>query len=131
MCRSLLAPAVVIHGAAHAIGGSARASRAVKSQNSSWVHQILLNGHTFTLPEGFTIEIAAKPPQVERPIVAAFDEMGRLYVCDSSGSNEKVAEQVKKKPHRIVRLEDTQGDGRFDQIDRFRRPRHVPEGRCG
>src|SRR5262245_40598670 len=65
-------------------------------------HQVKLNGHTFTLPEGFDIELVAGPPQVERPIVAAFDERGRLYVCDSSGSNEKVTEQVEKKPHRIV-----------------------------
>ncbi|MFO0822251.1 MAG: hypothetical protein U0792_03900 [Gemmataceae bacterium] len=26
--------------------------------------------------------------KLPRPIVAAFDEKGRLYVCDSSGSNE-------------------------------------------
>ena len=77
-------------------------------------HQIKLNGHTFTLPVGFTIELAAKPPLADRPIAAAFDEKGRLYVTDSSGSNEKVADQLQKKPHRIVRLTDTNGDGVFD-----------------
>ena len=51
-------------------------------------HQVRLNGHTFTLPEGFTIELAAGPDLAPRPITAAFDEQGRLYVCDSSGSNE-------------------------------------------
>ncbi|HCP39454.1 MAG TPA: hypothetical protein DIT98_16680, partial [Verrucomicrobiales bacterium] len=34
--------------------------------------------HTFTLPEGFEIELVAGPPLVERPIVADFDDQGRL-----------------------------------------------------
>ncbi|MGH7170836.1 MAG: DUF7133 domain-containing protein, partial [Gemmataceae bacterium] len=46
-------------------------------------HQIKLNGHTFTLPSEFDIELAAGPPLVDRPIVADFDEQGRLYVADS------------------------------------------------
>jgi putative membrane-bound dehydrogenase-like protein len=91
-------------------------------------HQVKLNGHTFTLPVGFTIELAAAPPLADRPIVAAFDEKGRLYVCDSSGSNEKVAEQVKTKPHRIVRLEDANGDGVFDRSTVFVPNVMFPEG---
>ncbi len=54
-------------------------------------HQVELNGHTFTLPVGFDIELAAGPPLVDRPIVADFDEQGRLYVADSSGSNEQTS----------------------------------------
>src|SRR5947209_1814613 len=77
--------------------------------------QVTLNGHTFTLPPGFEIELVAGPPLVNRPIAADFDEQGRLYVADSSGSNDKVDQQLQKKPHRIVRLEDTDGDGRFDK----------------
>ncbi len=89
---------------------------------------IKLNGHTFTLPAGFTIEIAAKSPQVDRPISADFDERGRLYVSDSSGSNEKVAVQLEKKPHRIVRLESTKGDGVFDKSTVFADKMMFPEG---
>src|SRR5262245_21108426 len=81
----------------------------------STTHQVALNGHTFTLPVGFEIELAAGPPLVNRPITADFDEQGRLYVSDSSGSNEKVEIQLQKKPHRIVRLEDTKGNGKFDK----------------
>src|SRR5579864_7388316 len=61
-------------------------------------NKVELNGHVFTLPEGFTIELVAGPPLVNRPISADFDEEGRLYVSDSSGSNEKVDVQLKKKP---------------------------------
>src|SRR5436305_4604896 len=85
------------------------------AQELSKTRQVQLNGHTFTLPAGFVIELVAGPPLVDRPIAIDFDEQGRLYVTDSSGSNEKVTIQVEKKPHRIVRLEDNDGDGRFDR----------------
>jgi putative membrane-bound dehydrogenase-like protein len=91
-------------------------------------HQISLNGHTFTLPDGFTIEQAAGPPQVNRPITADFDEKGRLYVADSSGSNEKLTIQLEKKPHRIVRLSSTKSDGHFDQGVVFADKLNFPEG---
>jgi putative membrane-bound dehydrogenase-like protein len=91
-------------------------------------HRVRLNGHTFTLPVGFTIELAAGPPLVDRPITADFDEDGRLYVADSSGSSENVQLQLKKKPHRILRLEDTDGDGRFDRRTVFADKMMFPEG---
>ena len=87
-----------------------------------------LNGHTFTLPDGFEIEVAAKSPLVERPITADFDELGRLYVTDSSGSNEPVVKQLANPTHRIVRLEDTDGDGRFDKSIVFADKMMFPEG---
>ena len=89
---------------------------------------VALAGHQFTLPEGFTIERVAGPPLVDRPIVADFDEAGRLYVADSSGSNDKVAEQLANPTHRIVRLEDTDGDGRFDKSVVFADKMMFPEG---
>ncbi len=91
-------------------------------------HVVALNGHNFTLPVGFTIEVVAKAPLVLRPITADFDEQGRLYVADSSGSNAKVAEQLKERPHRIVRLEDTDGDGVFDRQTVFADKMMFPEG---
>ena len=96
--------------------------------DSSKPHQVKLNGHTFTLPAGFDIELVAGPPLVDRPIEADFDEEGRLYVSDSSGSNEKLEIQLQKKPHRIVRLEDTDGDGRFDKRTVFADKMMFPEG---
>jgi putative membrane-bound dehydrogenase-like protein len=92
------------------------------------IHQVKLNGHTFTLPKGFTIELAAKTPLVDRPIVAAFDDRGRLYVADSSGSNEKPDAQLKNPTHRIVRLEDTKGTGVFDKATVFADKMMFPEG---
>jgi putative membrane-bound dehydrogenase-like protein len=91
-------------------------------------HQVQLDGHAFTLPVGFEIERVAGHPLVDRPIEADFDEMGRLYVTDSSGSNDPVKIQIEKKPHRVVRLEDTKGDGRYDRGTVFAEHLMFPEG---
>jgi putative membrane-bound dehydrogenase-like protein len=87
-----------------------------------------LNGHRFTLPLGFEIEIAAPSARVPRPITADFDEQGRLYVADSSGTNEDVEQQIKHPSHRIVRLEDIQGNGQFDKATVFADHVMFPEG---
>ena len=90
--------------------------------------EVKLDGRTFTVPAGFTIERIAGPPLVERPITAAFDDQGRLYVADSSGSNDNVKKQLEEKPHRIVRLEDSDGDGKFDKKTVFADHMMFPEG---
>jgi len=87
-----------------------------------------LNGHNFTLPDGFTVELVARTPLINRPISIAFDELGRLYATDSSGSNDKGPTQYERKDHRIVRLEDTDGDGRFDKSVVFADKMMFPEG---
>jgi len=89
---------------------------------------VTLDGREFTLPDGFAIERVAGPPLVDRPIVADFDDQGRLYVADSSGSNDPVQKQLAEKPHRIVRLEDVDGDGRFDRRTVFADKMMFPEG---
>lgn len=90
--------------------------------------EIKIDKRTFTLPDGFTIEKVAASPLVDRPITGTMDEQGRLYVADSSGSNDKVEIQLEQKPHRIVRLEDTNGDGVFDKSVVFADKMMFPEG---
>ena len=84
--------------------------------------------HTLKVAEGFQVELVAGPPLVQRPIVADFDEQGRLYVAESSGSNDDVEKQLEKKPHYITRLEDTDGDGRFDRSIVFADRMMLPQG---
>jgi len=90
--------------------------------------QFKIGAHNFTLPDGFEIELVAGTNLVPRPIEADFDEQGRLYVTDSSGSNDKVEKQLAEKPHRVVRLEDTDGDGRFDKSITFADKMMLPQG---
>lgn len=68
-----------------------------------------------TVPDGFVVDRIAAPPLVDRPVTCAFDEEGRLYVAESSGSNAKLTEQQAAPRHRILRLEDTDGDGVYDR----------------
>ena len=90
--------------------------------------EVTLGQAVFTVPDGFTVEQVAGPPLVDRPITASFDEQGRLYVADSSGSNDPVQKQLAEKPHRIVRLEDRDGDGQFDHSVVFADKMMFPEG---
>jgi putative membrane-bound dehydrogenase-like protein len=90
--------------------------------------QVTVDGRNFTLPDGFVIDRVAGPPLVNRPITAAFDDAGRLYVADSSGSNDNVQKQLADKPHRIVRLLDSDGDGKFDRQTVFADKMMFPEG---
>ena len=87
-----------------------------------------LGVHTFTVPDGFEVELVAEPPLALRPMMADFDDEGRLYVADSSGSNEKPDKQLQNPTHRIVRLEDTNGDGKFDKSVVFADKLMFPEG---
>ncbi len=90
--------------------------------------EVTLGETVFTLPDGFIVERVAGPPLVDRPITGSFDEQGRLYVADSSGSNDPVKKQLAEKPHRIVRLEDRNGDGQFDHSVVFAERMMFPEG---
>lgn len=83
---------------------------------------------TLTVPDGFTVELVAGPPLVNRPISIAFDESGRLYATDSSGLSERAQKQLEEKPHRVVRLEDTDGDGRFERATEFADRMMFPQG---
>lgn len=87
-----------------------------------------LNNRHFKLADGFTIELAASAPLTERPICVDFDEQGRLYVAESSGTNDPVQKQLAEKPHSILRLEDTDGDGVFDKRTVFADEMMFPEG---
>jgi putative membrane-bound dehydrogenase-like protein len=85
----------------------------------------------FRVPPGFAVERIAGPPLFERPMFAGFDDRGRLFVCDSSGFNLLKGRSdilVKNPPHAIRRLEDRDGDGRFDASTLFADKMTFPMG---
>src|SRR6266404_6034738 len=90
--------------------------------------QFKFANQTLTVPDGFEVELVAGPPLVDRPVYGSFDEQGRLYVVDSSGSNDKPDKQLQDTPHRVLRLEDSDGDRKFDKTVVFADKMMFPEG---
>jgi putative heme-binding domain-containing protein len=68
----------------------------------------------FQVPRGFVVEKVAGPPLVRYPLFAAFDDRGRLFVAEGTGTNFPGDKLVQIKRGRILVLEDTGGDGKFD-----------------
>src|SRR4029078_3734240 len=81
-----------------------------------------------SVPAGFTVELVAATPLVERPMLAAFDDRGRLFVCASAGVNWRGPELSKNPPHCIRMLEDTDGDGKFDKTTVYADKLVFPQG---
>ena len=82
----------------------------------------------FTLPEGYVIELVAAPPLVRHPLMGGFDDRGRLYLAESAGLDLKAQELLEQKPNFVRRLEDTDGDGRFDRSTIFADAMVMPQG---
>src|SRR5438105_14967 len=66
-----------------------------------------------TVPEGFKVTLFAGEPDVVQPIAMTFDDRGRLWVVECL-SYPRWREDGKGND-RVVILEDTDGDGRFDK----------------
>ena len=64
---------------------------------------------TIRVPDGFTIERVAAAPLIKHPMLANFDERGRLFIAASAGKNLRTAERT----NRTHKLDD-------DQIDSFK-----------
>jgi mono/diheme cytochrome c family protein len=85
---------------------------------------------TFKLPPGFHIELVAAEPMVEEPVALTFDADGRIYVVELRGYMPDVKGTGELDPiGRIVRLESSAGDGKYDKstifLDNLVAPRAV------
>ena len=63
------------------------------------------------VPEGFSVQVIAGEPDVVQPIAYAIDDRGRLWVLE----NTNYPESPGKPKDRILVLEDTDGDGKFEK----------------
>ena len=81
---------------------------------------------TITSPPGFRVELVAAEPLVSDPVAIAFDPDGRLWVVEMPGYNREIVDALpfylperEKKPvvpdGKVVRVDDTNGDGRLDR----------------
>jgi putative membrane-bound dehydrogenase-like protein len=78
---------------------------------------------TFQLPDGFHIELVAAEPDVVDPVAMSFDAQGRLYVVEMRDY------PYNPEPKgRVKRLEDSDGDGRFETSTIFAEGLSLPNG---
>jgi len=81
----------------------------------------------FRVEPGFRIELAAAEPQVADPVAAAWDEDGRLYVCQI-GDYPYGVKPGARPTGKVVRLEDRDDDGRYETSVDFVDPLPWPSG---
>src|SRR5258708_4116563 len=78
-----------------------------------------------TVPAGFSVELVASEPEIVNPVAMTFDERGRLWVTES-------LEYPRSEPgpgrDRVKVLEDTDGDGRVDNVTVFAEGLNIPSG---
>lgn len=81
-----------------------------------------------TVDEGIAVSSALQPGLVKFPVMATFDDRGRLYVAENAGVNLNKEELLKVLPGSIKRLEDTDKDGVFDKATLFADKMTFPQG---
>lgn len=93
------------------VSSHARAADAPPSQQQAKPLPVSESAQKMTLPPGFTATLFAGEPDLHQPIAFTFDARGRLWVCE----NYSYAKWREKCDDRIVILDDTDGDGKFDK----------------
>ncbi len=78
-------------------------------------HTLRIDQTQFTIPAGMQLELVADESLTTWPMLADWDLQGRLLIVESGGVSKPIEEHNKQLLHRIVRLEDENGDGRFDK----------------
>ena len=67
-----------------------------------------------TVPAGFEAKLAAAEPMITQPMAFCWDDRGRLWVAENRDFENRRAGFSNSGDSRIVILEDTDGDGKFD-----------------
>ncbi len=67
-----------------------------------------------TVPAGFEVKLAAAEPMITQPMAFCWDDRGRMWVAENRDYETRKTGFSNHGDSRIVILEDTDGDGRFD-----------------
>src|SRR5262245_11252755 len=78
-----------------------------------------------TVPTGFTVELVASEPDIVNPIAMTFDDSGRIWITESIEYPRKPAGVGRD---RVKILEDTDQDGRANQVSVFAEGLNIPTG---
>lgn len=82
----------------------------------------------FKVPAGYVVEMIAGPPLVHHPMMANFDERGRLFLAESSGLNLRADDLLKTLPNKVLLLDETDARGRFTRSRVFADKMTFPSG---
>ncbi len=75
---------------------------------------------SFRLPPGYRMELVASDPMIREPVALAWDGNGVLYVAEMDTYMQDVDGSHEHDPvSRVMRLEDTDGDGKMDRSSVF------------
>ena len=85
---------------------------------------------SFVVADGYRMELVACEPMIEEPVALAWDGNGRMYVAEMRTYMQDIDGRDQFRPiSRVVRMEDTDGDGRMDRhsvfIDKLVLPRMI------
>lgn len=83
---------------------------------------------SITVPNGFSVELAAKPGLVRYPMLGTIDDQGRIFMCESSGQTMKTPEMSADPNYIVSMLEDTDKDGVYDKSTTFADKLTLPAG---
>jgi len=121
LCKSLVCLAM--------LAGNAPAQ---DTQIAPWkTKTVQLDSIAFSIPEFCSIEKISSDELCTWPIVATFAPDGSLVLAESVWNiktKETVQQQLVSRPHRIVRLRDSNNDGKFDQRQVVADTLSFPEG---
>ena len=121
LCKSLVCLAM--------LAGNAPAQ---DTQIAPWkTKTVQVDSIPFSIPEFCSIEKVSSDELCTWPIVATFAPDGSLILAESVWNlkvKETVQQQLVSRPHRIVRLRDTNNDGKFDQRQVVADNLSFPEG---
>ncbi|MEM0896826.1 MAG: PVC-type heme-binding CxxCH protein, partial [Verrucomicrobiota bacterium] len=66
------------------------------------------------VPAGFSVDLIAAEPELTQPIAMTFDARGRIWVIEGHNYPERSEGDHSAGKDRVIILEDTTGDGKFD-----------------
>jgi putative heme-binding domain-containing protein len=102
------------------------------SRKASWASKtVKIDAIEFSIPESCSIDKVSDDALCTWPIVAAFAHDGSLVVAESVWNlqtKQTVQEQLISRPHRLVRLRDSNNDGKFDSRQVIADKLSFPEG---
>ena len=114
------------------LGTLTPSSMAQDSRKASWASKtVKIDAIEFSIPESCSIEKVSDDALCTWPIVAAFAPDGSLVVAESVWNlqtKQTVQEQLISRPHRLVRLRDSNNDGKFDSRQVIADQLSFPEG---